>query len=449
MATPDLILGTDECGSVSLPLDPFVSNRYHFGMLLGVADLETDQGYHRGKTWLHNAWLHGAGAVWGLGVELTRTGEVVVNPGLALDGNGRELQVTDRLCIDLGRWFAERRPDDLTVTEAGGSVRFRAHVTLCARQCLDRPVPSISEPCAGSDLDTAYSRTVEQAVPDLAGGPAPVDPVTPYPRLRAFLGQLPATDPTVGAAVAAVEAAAPADRGAECLAWFRRLAALDTVDLAPDGGTGSRFPVGGEGCIVLAELGVHLRPDGDRWVVVHDGATPTTVDNTVRPSHVRTRTVQELVCPPAHPDDGAGSDPELGPPRAVAASGELTGSTLRLAFTRALAPASVTRDAFTVTVLRAAGWTPFEVTGAQADEAGTTVTVRLGSTPRARPVRVVAHGTGAAPLLGAEGRLLSGLDVDGHDVLGGEDAALVIGRPGPDTVYDSPDGTTAGDQTSE
>src|SRR5947209_8075596 len=147
MTIPDLVLTADTCGSTVLPLNPFVSNRYHFGMLLGVADLENDQGYHRGKTWLHNAWLHGPGAVWGLGVEVTPgNNEVVVLPGLALDANGRELHVGDRLCLDLGLWFTEKRPEDLEVTDQpDGSVTFTVHVRLCARQCLDRPVPSVSE----------------------------------------------------------------------------------------------------------------------------------------------------------------------------------------------------------------------------------------------------------------------------------------------------------------
>jgi hypothetical protein len=286
------------CGTVSVPINPFVSNRYHFGMLLGVADLESDQGYHRGKTWLQSAWTHGEGAVWGLAVEVRPdAGEVVVEPGLAYDRNGRELLVADRLCLDLGRWYAERRPDDLEVEELpGGEVRFRVHVRLCAEQCLDRPVPSISEPCEGSDLDTAYSRTVERAAAALAAGPAAAQPVADYPRLRQFVGQLPAEDPAVVEALAAVEAADPADRPATCLVWFRRLAALDTLDLAPEGGPGALFPTDGDGCIALADLAVHLRPDGDRWVVVGDGPTPTEVDNTVRPAHVRTRTIQELLC---------------------------------------------------------------------------------------------------------------------------------------------------------
>ncbi|MGH3933452.1 MAG: hypothetical protein ACRDS1_00470 [Pseudonocardiaceae bacterium] len=439
MASPDLILGSDTCSTVSLPLNPFVSNRYHFGMLLGVADLDNEQGYHRGKTWLHNAWLHGPGAVWGLGVEVQpATSEVVVHPGLALDRNGRELWVAGRLCLNLGRWYAERRTDTLKITDdADGGVCFQVHVTLCAQQCLDRPVPSISEPCEGSDLDTAYSRTVEQAVPDLAAGPAPGDPIAPYLRLRQLVGQLPAEDPMVVAALDAIEQAPPPERAAVCLAWLRRLAALDTVDLQPDGGVGELFPASGDGCIVLAELSVHLRPDGDRWVVVGDGDMPTTVDNTVRPAHVRTRTIQELLCGPARiePEEPAGE-----PPRAVAGSAELTGSSLRLSFTQPLMPATVTPRAFTVTALRSTGWAEVAVTQAELDEAGTTVTLRLGSSPRVRPVRAVALGAGPTPLLGAGGRPLSGADVDRRTVSSGADAALTIG-PGQPPARDN-DGTT-------
>jgi hypothetical protein len=443
VAIPDLIVDDNGCGNVSLPLNPFVSNRYHFGMLLGVADLDTEQGYHRAKTWLHTAWLHGEGAVWGLRVEVrAEAGEVVVNPGLATDRNGRELSLAEPQCLDIGRWFDERRPDDLAVVDDGaGGVLFRIHVTLCADQCLDRPVPSISEPCEGSDLGTAYSRTVERAVPALVGGPAPEPPPGPYLRLRQFVGQLRAEDETVAEALAAVEAAAPGDRPAVCLVWFRRLAALDTMDIAPDEGVGGLFPAAGPGCIVLAELVVHLRRDGEAWVVVDDGATPTAVDNGVRPAHVRTRTIQELLgcaagigAPP--PDTrsvrsargrAARRAETAGPPRAVAGSARLRGSSLRFRVTAPLDPATVTKAAFAVTTLRASGWATSKIDQAQLDDAGTTVTLRLASAPRSRPARVVARGAGPAPLVGTDGRPLSGADVDGRTVSSGEDAALMVG----------------------
>ena len=91
MASPDLILTAPTCEDVTLPINPFVSNRYHFGMLLGVADLDTDQGYHRGKTWLHTAWLHGYGTVWGLQAELrTGTNELAVLFFEVLDAHFRQ-----------------------------------------------------------------------------------------------------------------------------------------------------------------------------------------------------------------------------------------------------------------------------------------------------------------------------------------------------------------------
>jgi hypothetical protein len=426
VATPDLVLGTETCQSASLPLNPFVSNRYHFGMLLGVADLDTDQGYHRGKGWLHNAWLHGPGAVWGLGVEVTpANNEVVVNPGLALDGNGRELHVGERLCVDLGRWYAERRPPDLEVTEeADGSIRFTAHVRLCAQQCLDRPVPSVSEPCEGSDLGTAYSRTVEQALPELAGGAAPVAPVAPYPLLRQLAGQLEMTDQVVRDAAEAIAAAT--DRPAEILRALRRLAALDTVDLAPEGGVGEMYPVAGDGCLVLAQIEAHLQPDDDRWAVVDD----TTVDNSVRPAHVRTATIQELLLgePAALASLRRTATRAAEPPRAAGA--ELSGSHLNVTFTRPLLAATVGPAAFTVTALRATGWSAVAVTRAVPDADGTTVTLTLRSAPRTRPVRVVAAGAGPTPLLSVDGRPLSGTAADRWTTRSGADAALLIGTPG-------------------
>ena len=51
-----------------LPASPFTALQYHFGMLLGVDDLETAQAYPRGKIRLHNAWLHREGVVWGFNV---------------------------------------------------------------------------------------------------------------------------------------------------------------------------------------------------------------------------------------------------------------------------------------------------------------------------------------------------------------------------------------------
>lgn len=299
MVSPDLILPAERCGDLTLPVNPFVSNRYHFGMLLGVADLETEQAYHRGKQWLHNAWLHGPGCVWGLRVEINEgTNELAVTPGLAIDSHGRELRVTDTLCVDLGLWFTERRPEDLEVEEGDDGVSiFSVHVELCHDSCLDRPVPSISEPCDDVSLDTAYSRAIERGLPRIVAGPAPDEPPPRYARLRQFFGQAEVVDDLVTEALAEVAAAAEVDRPATCVRWFRRLAAADSIDLVPEEEALPWSPVAGDGCVPLADVVVHLREEDDgSFTVMVDESDATTVDNLIRPTHVNTRTTQELLC---------------------------------------------------------------------------------------------------------------------------------------------------------
>ena len=78
-------------------------NHYFLGQLLGVAELELEQTYLLEKRWLHNRRLHGSGVVDGLTVTPAGEGapEVVVEPGLALDGCGREIVVPEPCRISL------------------------------------------------------------------------------------------------------------------------------------------------------------------------------------------------------------------------------------------------------------------------------------------------------------------------------------------------------------
>lgn len=91
-----------------LPTDPFEALHYHFGMLLGVDDFETEQAYHRGKMRLHNAWLHREGVVWGLAVQVgeadRKRSELRVTRGLALDPAGHELHLDEDWCINVPAW---------------------------------------------------------------------------------------------------------------------------------------------------------------------------------------------------------------------------------------------------------------------------------------------------------------------------------------------------------
>jgi hypothetical protein len=68
--------------------------RPHFfnGRLLTAADLNLEQQYHREKSKLHNRALHGFGIVSGLKVSVD-AGQIVVEPGLALDCEGNEILI--------------------------------------------------------------------------------------------------------------------------------------------------------------------------------------------------------------------------------------------------------------------------------------------------------------------------------------------------------------------
>ena len=92
--------------------DPPRRVRFFPGQVLTAADLAADQEYHRGMRHLHNLHLHGSGTVTGLEVSVT-DGCVHVSAGLAVDGLGREIVVTEPLTVcleahlDVRRWVRD------------------------------------------------------------------------------------------------------------------------------------------------------------------------------------------------------------------------------------------------------------------------------------------------------------------------------------------------------
>lgn len=430
--------GATAGGGALLPVDPFRSLRVHFGMLLGVDDFETLHAYHRGKTWLHAAWLHGPGAVWGLGVGLDpERGELRVEPGLALDALGREIHLDAPACLNLGRWYAEHRDDPLlAVTPTGdGGVRFDAHVVARFRACLARQVPALAEPCEGSGATTAYSRVIETAELLLVPGPAPAFGISvplPYPRLR-LLFRLAEPREEGGAVLPADQEVLKerrrigklpvAEQPQAYLAAFRRFAALDEVELGParaaDGDEQPLFPVMDPAPVALADVkAVTLASDGDRWVL-----TSAEVDPTVRPAHVATSSLQELLCgplfgsagpvPPGPPGPpvtppGPPAVPEApaaggGGPRVDPASVTVTGETITFRVTAPLSRNSVDPRAVSISAFdKADGWQPATVKATRYDAARKAVTVELGARPGGNLVRLIVKGTGPFPVLGTD-----------------------------------------------
>lgn len=436
-----------------LPASPFYAPRYHFGMLLGVDDFETEQAYHRGKVRLHNAWLHGEGVVWGLGVDLPMAGaklrgEIRVNPGLALDAAGRELHLDAAACVDVAAWYQAQAQDPEMIAVAqvatNGAVTIPvAHVVARFSACAARPVPSIAEPCAeGGGTGVSCSRAQETVELLLIPGPPPPR-YDAYPRLRLLFGLDPAREdsgeqPPWNPDGARNErqrilALAPADRPAAFLAAIRRFAALDEIDLRPavsTEGLVTWFPADDDTRVTLARIdAIQLDPNGGGKLVL----TSATVDNTVRPSHVATRTIQELlsgVCGCDGAPGGGGSPPpppppppDAGGPRIDPASVELSGERVTMTATAALSRASVHPDAFSVSAYDIRdGWHAVEIREARMERNRRTVHLELDTGFGGNLVRVIAYGTGPRPLLGTGLVPLAGAkdgpaggEDDGHD----------------------------------
>ena len=89
---------------------------YATGALLGAEDFAAEQSYHRGRLARALAYLHGAGTVAGLRVESKAAdpndprredGEHIrILPGMALDPEGRIIEVPTTCCTRLNRWLA-------------------------------------------------------------------------------------------------------------------------------------------------------------------------------------------------------------------------------------------------------------------------------------------------------------------------------------------------------
>lgn len=296
---------------VPLPSSPFVALHPHYGMLLGVADFQADQAYHRGKMRLHNAWAHGWGVLWGLGVSVDVTkGEIAVAPGLALDGRGRELHNDGAMCVHVGRWFEAHRNDaGFVFTDSAGVIRFDAHVRIRHHACLSAPVPALADSCSNDSAGIAYSRVFETVLIELVPGKAPARSHR-NPLLRVLAGLdaprqddngvvLPGDQAALDAR-AAISAAAPADRVATAAAALHGISVLDSIAETsaqpsdPDDTDGHLYPASGPDTLALADLGtVTLTPSG----IPNDSGTTLSVasaDNGVRSVLLATSTLQAL-----------------------------------------------------------------------------------------------------------------------------------------------------------
>jgi hypothetical protein len=401
--------------------DPFTALRYHFGMLLGVNDLEAQQAYHRGKTRLHNAWLHGAGVVWGMRVETDRAKrEVRVKAGLALGYAGHELALDKDACVDVGAWLSRH---EQTATAAGalvenppGNFTLQVHVVAYMRACLTREVPALAEPCEGSNTDTAFSRVVETVRLELRAE-APVVPSTrgDFEHVRILLGRAAPRVDSQGTVIATHQeiaerraslTAEPANqrRSAEAAA-LHRATVLDIETRMPgEEADGDRllYPADEQTPIVLATIhNLRLTKNaGGDWSMLNDGVVDTSARLTLLSSGVLQQWLQAATRVPV----------DAGGPRLALQA--LAANTVTLVSDKPLSePTVITGTPFSLSSRTAAtGWQTPPVTAAlAADKKTITLTLGGGVTLAVGDlVRVIARGQGPAPILGEDGVPLAG-----------------------------------------
>ncbi|MGW5346771.1 hypothetical protein [Streptomyces sp. NPDC004050] len=407
--------GTAPCGGEELPANPFLALRVAFGMLLGEDDFRVLMGNPRGKLMLHHAWLHGPGVIWGLGV--ARDGdELAVLPGLAVDGLGRELNLEARWCLSLGRWaadWAEQHPEPpprpAEDQEPCPPCRRTAEAWVVAEfaSCPDRPVPALADPCDVTRRHDDFSRTVETAAVTVRV--LPPEPWRPYHRVRVLLGLEEAGEGDAAGREALREAAEVArvpahQRAPALLAAFRRLAAADATELAPQCEEGDacppRAPVTEErAAVVLARLTVEFT-EYDGCVRVEE----VRVDPSVRTAVLPTTTLQELTCGLAPGLVGALPEADAGGPRLLRDSVSWSREHTVLTFdvTAPLAPGCAEPGGVEVTSLSdgGRGWATDEVAGIRISADGLRVRVDLDQRPAYETVRIRIRGTGPTPLYG-------------------------------------------------
>ncbi|MFD0270382.1 hypothetical protein ACFVGY_28050 [Streptomyces sp. NPDC127106] len=399
--------GPGPCGGEELPANPFLALRVAFGMLLGEDDFRVLMGNPRGKLMLHNAWLHGPGVIWGLGV--ARDGdELAVLPGLALDGLGRELDLEARWCLSLTQWardWAEQHPTEPTPEPVARTAE--AWIVAEFASCPDRPVPALADPCDVTRRHDDFSRTVETAAVTVRSRPP--EPWRPYHRVRVLLGLDEAGEGDAAGREALREAAevarVPAHlRAPALLAAFRRLAAADATEQAPRCEEGDacppRAPVTEEhAAVVLARLTVAFT-EYDGCVRVEE----VRVDPSVRTAVLPTTTLQELACGLAPGLVGAVPEADAGGPRLIRDSLAWSREHTVLTFdvTAPLAPGCAEPGGVEITSLSdtGRGWATDDVAGIGISAHGRRVRVDLDQRPAYETVRIRIRGTGPTPLYG-------------------------------------------------
>lgn len=160
--------------SESIELDAQVAQplervNYTAGMMLSLPAINAEQRYHRQRVNRLQYWFQGAGTLLGLAVKqvapvTAEAGEdqslrLVVSPGIAIDGLGRELLCHEPYCVNLRDWLEAQKASDSA---------FLQNALTLDKNAIQLSV-TIRYQAASSGLQPVLARTIN-------GG---IDPVQP------------------------------------------------------------------------------------------------------------------------------------------------------------------------------------------------------------------------------------------------------------------------------
>jgi hypothetical protein len=174
VVTETVVTGTVVGGTVvNGTAKPPVRNRYFYGKLLDERHLSMEQEYlveHRRRM---NRVGHGAGVLCGLEATVTADGrQLVLSPGVAIDGAGREIVVTEPVCI-----AAPTQPTDPCGRPVGDPV-VNGKTTLCLSylECDIEPTRALvadcetHERCVPGAVRERFRVLVHEGAPDRPAG---------------------------------------------------------------------------------------------------------------------------------------------------------------------------------------------------------------------------------------------------------------------------------------
>ncbi|MFK7695872.1 hypothetical protein [Paenibacillus sp. HJGM_3] len=133
-------------------LKAFERNNYFYGKLLTVRDFQTEQDYFNEKRQLLNRLVHGAGIVCGLHTEIVDNRGVRLDPGVAIDGWGREIVV--------GRELLKTDIRELTGYPLDEEGPKTLYLSLEYDETAKEPVPALVNECGCEDI-TESNRILE------------------------------------------------------------------------------------------------------------------------------------------------------------------------------------------------------------------------------------------------------------------------------------------------